>query len=132
MFSFFKKTIKVTFIDDATGDIIGFSEMKREQLPEAFDKPTIMHIADEKWQVVKADPLYDREFVVTKELTLHLRRVERMNPQDIRYTIPTISNELPALADMPLFEDFTLQLHEDDWRQIEFLPIQLLPVIQGK
>jgi hypothetical protein len=130
MLHFFKKTIKVIFIDDATGDTIGISEMRQEQLPEAFDKPTTMQIADKEWQVIKADPIYARDFSTSKKLTLHLRNIENINPQDIRFSIPTISNELPAIVNTTLFHDFTLDLHEDDWRQIEFFPIKLLPVIQ--
>lgn len=130
MFNFFKKTIKVTFINDATGDTIGISEMKQEQLPEAFEKPTTMQIANKEWQVIKANPIYARDFSTSKKLTLHLSNIEHINPQNMRFSIPTISNELPGIVDTALFHDFTLDLHEDDWRQIEFFPIQLLPVIQ--
>jgi hypothetical protein len=130
MFNFFRKSIKVIFINDATGETIGISQMKQEQLPEAFDTPTTMQIADKEWQVIEANPIYAREFSATKKLTLHLRNIEQINPQNIRFSIPTISDELPATADVALFHDFTLNLHEDDWRQIEFFPSSLLPVIQ--
>jgi hypothetical protein len=130
MFNFFKRNIKVVFINDETGDTIGVIEMKREQLPEAFDKPTTMQIADKEWQVVKAEPIYAKEFSANKKLTLRLRSIDRIDIEDIRFSIPTISNELPEMANTTLFSDFTLQLHEDDWRQIEFLPLQVLPRIQ--
>jgi hypothetical protein len=130
MFNFFKKTIKVTFIDDATGDIISISEMKQEQLPEAFDEPATMQVADKEWQIVKADPVYNKDFSASKKLVLHLRSIEYIDPLNIRFSIPTISNDLPLVVDHPLFHDFALDLHEDDWRQIEFFPLQLLPEIQ--
>lgn len=69
-------------------------------------------------------------FLIPKKLTLHLRAIEHVNPQNIRFSLPTISNELPSMIDTSLFHDFTLNLREDDWRQIEFFPIQLLPEIQ--
>lgn len=130
MFNFFKRNIKVVFIDEATGNTIGVSEMKREQLPDAFDKPTTMQIAEKELQVVKADPVHAEDFSASKKLTLHLRSIDHIDPENIRFSIPTISNELPEMVNSTLFCDFTLQLHEDDWRQIEFLPLQLLPKIQ--
>jgi hypothetical protein len=34
------------------------------------------------------------------------------------------------MSDGRVFEDFAIELDEDQWRQIEFLPLTLLPVIQ--
>jgi hypothetical protein len=130
MFNFFKKTIKVTFIDEVTGGTIGLSEMNLDQLPETFDKPTTMQLKEEEWKVTKADPVSANTFSQTKKLTLHLRKLEKIDPQTVRFSIPTISNELPDLNNVALFNDFTLSLHEDDWRQIEFFPMALLPTIQ--
>lgn len=53
-----------------------------------------------------------------------------MNAADVRFSLPTISNDSPALAETSLYHDFILSLHEDDWRQTEFLPAQLLPLIE--
>jgi hypothetical protein len=48
----------------------------------------------------------------------------------ILFAVPAISNEMPEMCDSRLFEDFIIELHEDQWRQIEFLPLTLLPAIQ--
>ena len=41
MFNLFKKsTIRVQFIDANTNETIGVSDMKAEQLPVSFSKPT--------------------------------------------------------------------------------------------
>jgi hypothetical protein len=54
----------------------------------------------------------------------------KIDPQNIRYSIPTISNELPLFSDKYPFYDFTHTIHEDNWRQMEFLPQNELPVIE--
>lgn len=53
-----------------TGETIGISEMKQDQLPEAFDKPTTMQIADKEWRVIKADPIHASDFSNTKKTNI--------------------------------------------------------------
>jgi hypothetical protein len=131
MFKFFKKsTIKVKLIEALDNDLIGEVNLSPSQLPQSFKTSTTMHIGDKDWQVVKAEPEDYSDFYKSGELTLWLRPVETIDPSLIRFSIPTISNELPGVSDSSPFNDFTLTLHEDNWRQIEFLPLSLLPVIQ--
>ena len=121
--------IKVQFIDNFTGQTIGVSEMKAEQLPETFSVETNMHLYDNEWTVEEAIPESSVDFIKTKNLVLKMRKVEYMNPQDILYTLPTISNELPLTTKSVLFTDFEISIHEDDWRQNEFLDKSSLPLI---
>jgi hypothetical protein len=46
------------------------------------------------------------------------------------YSLATTTNELPDLTDSSLFNDFIVEIHEQDWRQTEYLPAGLLPAIQ--
>jgi hypothetical protein len=130
MFSLFVKRVKVTFINNVSGEIIAVSKMKPEQLPESFDKPTTMHLQEDEWTVAKADPVSRKQFAISGNLTLHLDPVDRFDPEKVLFTLPTISSELPGTVESRLFSDFILTLHEDDWRQNEFLPIGLLSTIQ--
>jgi hypothetical protein len=131
MFNLFKKsTIRVQFIDANTQEKIGIADMKEEQLPLSFIKPTTMHLKNEEWQVVKAEPEDAFQFKETKQLTLWLSKFEHIDPNKIRFSIPTISNETPQLTTGNIASDFEITLHEDDWRQIELLPLTLLPTIQ--
>lgn len=127
---FKKNTIKVTFIEVISNETFGIVKMKPEQLPSSFEKPTTIHIEDGDWQVERAEPIHADEFINKRELTLWLNKIIKIDPQNIRYSIPTISNELPSLSDKYQFYDFTHIIHEDDWRQIEFLPQNELPIIE--
>lgn len=122
--------IKVQFIDNFNGQTIGISEMTADQLPETFSVQTTMHIQDEDWNIEEAIPENATEFIQTKSLVLKMRKVEKMNPNDIWFSLPTISNEFPQLVEMTNQTDFDITTHEDDYRQREFLNISSLPVIE--
>ena len=122
--------VKVQFIDSSNGYTIATSEMLAEQLPETFEIQTTMHLNDEDWSIEEAIPAHSKEFIQTKQLTLKMRKVEYVNPQDILYSLPTISNELPQISDSNLFNDFEYSIIEDDWRQNEFLNKSSFPLIE--
>jgi hypothetical protein len=121
--------IKVQFIDNSTGQILGVSEMQADQLPETFSAPTTMHIQDSEWSVEKATPESSVDFIKSKQLVLKLRKIEKINLQDILYTLPTISNEIPQTVDNSKYNDFKVSIHEDDWRQKEFLKPSSFPLV---
>ncbi|NQT15237.1 MAG: hypothetical protein HQ582_20945 [Planctomycetes bacterium] len=43
-----------------------------------------------------------------------------MDPSDILFSTPTLNDALPELADV-LADDACIRMHEDDWRQFEFV-----------
>lgn len=89
-----------------------------------------MHIQDEDWTIEEAIPANSAEFLKTKSLVLKMRKVEKMNPNDIWFSLPTISNEFPELIEMTNQADFDINIHEDDYRQREFLNVSSLPVVE--
>ncbi len=121
--------VAVTFIDQATGQVIGVTKLPSDQLPASFDVATNFTIGTQEWQVATAVPMTSLEFSRTKKLTLRLHKIEYLNPQDIHYTLPTIADELPEMAGTALFSAFELTILEDDWRQNEFLPNAARPLV---
>ncbi|MBN8667251.1 MAG: hypothetical protein J0M30_07060 [Chitinophagales bacterium] len=53
-----------------------------------------------------------------------------MNPNDIWFTTPTISNEFPQLSQKTKETESDIFIHEDDYRQNEFLNQSSLPKIE--
>ena len=100
---------------------MGTSKMPISQLPETFELDTTMNIHDEEWSVQDANPIHSKDFRKTKRLTLRLSKVEYMNPKDLLYSLPTISDELPGTTDSNSFSGESFSILEDDWRQFEFL-----------
>jgi len=122
--------IKVQFIDQSTGDVIGISEMSADQLPKTFSLATTMHIQGDDWSVEEAIPETAIDFIKSKSLILKMRKVEYMNPNDLLFTLPTISNELPEMSGISVFKDFETSMQEDDWRQNEFLNKSSFPLVE--
>lgn len=121
--------VEVTFIDHASGQVIGVSKLPPAELPDTFEVATNFTLGTQEWQVATAVPLTSAEFSRTKKLTLRLNKIEYLNPQDIHYTLPTISDRLPDMSESALFTAFELSLFEDDWRQNEFLPNAARPMV---
>ena len=104
--------------------------MPPEKLPETFEIQTTMHLNDEDWSIVEAIPSHSKDFLESKELTLKMNKVESMNPQDILFSLPTISNEIPQKSPPNIYNDFDFLILEDDWRQNEFLNKSAFPLIE--
>ena len=122
--------IKVQFIDNSNGQTIGVSKMTAEQLPESFSMPTTMHIKDDDWNVEEAIPENSIDFARTKSLVLKLRKVEIMDPNELWFSLPTISNEFPRTVALGKQSEYDIQIHEDDYRQNEFVNTGALPLVE--
>ena len=103
--------------------------MTADQLPETFSAPTTMHILGDDWNVEEAVPENSIDFARTKSLVLKMRKVESMGPHDIWFSLPTISNEFPRIAAPAKRTEYDIQIHEDDYRQKEFLNADALPLV---
>jgi hypothetical protein len=121
--------IQVNFIHNATSESISVTELTPEQLPATFDVATTLTIREQQWSVQEAIPATAAEFTRTGSLTLRLNKIEHVNPEDILYTLPTISNELPDVEETARFQEFELSILADNWRQNEFLPASAAPRI---
>jgi len=73
---------------------------------------------------------FDKLFGRSKKAEHETEKVVTMNPNDIWFTTPTISNEFPQLTPKTKETEFDIFIHEDDYRQNEFLNQSSLPQIQ--
>jgi hypothetical protein len=60
------------------------------------------------------------EYILAGELKLHLRRVQRLDPSKILYSLPSLCDLLPPLDESRRTGD-EFEIHEDDWRQFELV-----------
>jgi hypothetical protein len=111
--------VKVTFIDAETGAIVGQAVLEPAQLPESFAAVTTLHLGSDDWQVAEADPMTRLEYAISGRLLLRLRKVQLIDPKDMLFLLPTIEDLLPSLGEAGV--DSGCRLHEDDWRQWEFV-----------
>jgi len=74
--------------------------------------------------------IFDKLFGRTKRTEKETEKVEMINPNDIWFTTPTISNEFPQIVPLKKQTEFDIQIHEDDYRQNEFLNLSALPIVE--
>jgi hypothetical protein len=117
------RNVSVTLIDDATGAPFATTELPPADLPESFEVETTLHLGEADWSVIRAEPRTRPEYTNSGKLVLRLRRIEQVNLSDILFSLPSVCDGLPAIGDQPLSGDECL-LHEDDWRQFEFVSRQ--------
>ncbi|QRN93872.1 hypothetical protein JRI60_32545 [Archangium violaceum] len=122
-------TIQVQFIDANTGQSLGETEMPADKLPPSFDDVAALQIDDKPYEVVSAEPRTAAEYRQTGTVRLMLRAKSlptAVNPRDILFSLPTLCDALPALDEGSTKQGLNvLELHEDDWRQIEFVALTL-------
>jgi hypothetical protein len=118
------RTVAVEFVDVSTGVSFARSDIPAEQLPVIFTANTTLTLAGQSWTVVRAEPPTAAEFSASGRLVLTLSRV---TPQDILYSLPTLCERLPAIAEAASDLD-PLSLHEDDWQQVELISADLASV----
>jgi hypothetical protein len=129
--AWFKSQIDVTLINDATGEILGVTRMPPANLPESFEVATTLHLGEEEWSVVDAQPQTRQAYSKSKRLLLRLRRIEMVDPRTILFSLPSICKVIPKLGEEKLAGN-ELQIAEDDWRQVEFVSAELAPAVDDE
>ncbi|MBO0803191.1 MAG: hypothetical protein J2P25_08975 [Nocardiopsaceae bacterium] len=125
--------VKVIFIDGADGGEVGRSNLPADQLPETFGAGTNVDIDGTSWLVERAEPESAAQWRASRTLTLTLRRASSpaVPARDILFSLPSICDVLPAVADNQSRAD-ALEIHEDDWRQVEMVADSLSGMIQSE
>jgi hypothetical protein len=120
----FSLNIEVTFIDDLTDESLGVTQIAANNLPDLFEKDTTINLSGVDWNVLNARPKTRAQYTKSKHLILWIRRVEEVNPSNIRYSLPSICKVVPEVNSRSL-SGSELILAEDDWRQFELISHQL-------
>ncbi len=125
--------IDVQFFEPQAGRPFATTKSPIEQLPDTFEIRTTLHIGDDEWRIVSADPSSKSDFRKTGKLKLTLVKVrtEWIAPRDILYSLPTISNDIAGLEPAGSLEN-TLVVHEDDWRQSEVVSSRFASLIDSE
>lgn len=112
--------IQLTLIDDTTDIVLAEEGIGASALPDSFRAETTLNIGGNNWWVVEAEPTTREEYEESRRLVLRLRRIESVESREVRFSLPTLCDLLPPTEGPPI-EGTELLLHEDDWRQIEFV-----------
>ncbi len=92
--SWFSRKVNLTLVDDATGAVFASSMMPPGDLPDSFIINTTLHLGDDDWSVIHAEPETKAEFTKSGKLTLRLRKVQVMTPEAISFSQLDITERL--------------------------------------
>ncbi|MFF3561298.1 hypothetical protein ACFYXS_14775 [Streptomyces sp. NPDC002574] len=125
------EVVRVVLVDAGTGQEFARTELSAGQLPDSFEPATRLDLGGEPWTVVRADPPTATEFLASGSLVLVLRRIEQVDPREIRYSLPTFFDPLPP-AEAPTGTGEPFVIHEDDWRQTEMVSRRLAGQVEAE
>ncbi len=131
-FGFGKSKVQMTVINADDGTIIVKAAQRPEDIPESFDKFTTIHLGEEEFQVLEADPLDRVNYTKSGKLTLKVRKVEEVSTKDIFFSLPTICDYIGAIIPAETQGKQILEMHEDDWRQVELISKSLSSKIDSE
>jgi hypothetical protein len=114
-------TVRVDFINGRDNAVIGTSDVPLAQLPESFRVSTTLNLAGKQWSVSSATPPDKVDFARTGQLRIVLSEIMHSPPGEILFSLPTISDDCGQATGNVLPHDGHFQIHEDDWRQVEFV-----------
>lgn len=113
-------TIWVQFFESGQKQPFAEAKMPIDQLPDTFQIDTTLTIQGEQWRVSHAEPNAKPQFRKTGTLQIFLAKDQAtiLGTENIRFTIPSISNDIAGVVPASTLENVFV-VHEDDWRQIE-------------
>lgn len=114
--------VRVEFVDNDTGQVVGHSQLLRSHLP---DVPSRMKIGSDEWVVVTVQPGAASEVEEGGTLRLTVRRVVQLDTEELLFSAPTLCDRVPPLARGSRRGGTVLEVPEDDWRQVELVSLTL-------
>lgn len=123
--------VRIQLIRASDGLALGEDEVPAESLPERFDAvDTHVSVGDTQYRVVGADPSERARIEESGHLRLLLAPVEATDPTKVRFSAPTLEAQSPVFAQGPA--DEAIALHEDDWRQNEFVTASQRELVEAE
>lgn len=125
-----KGVIEVKFYEGKSEVPFAASNVPIEQLPDTFEIDTIMHLGEDDWRVLGAEPAEKTKFKKSGKLNLYMAKSEitQIDPNELLYSLPTISNDIAGVENTESLENVAV-FREDDWRQFEFVMSSYEPTI---
>lgn len=124
------KKNRVTLIRASTKEKIGDYKFREEQLPEKFDKPTLLEAGGKVWRIIEANLVRESSYLFSKRLVLTVEDPGLLDLPGL-FTVPSSAYGALSYVEKNAGENiFTLT--PDDWRQFEFLRVDQIALIQAE
>ena len=127
----FSKKTTVILIHAESREVINTHVINNFLLPEEFNKPTILEIVDTCWRVVKVGNYIPGSYFRVPKISLYVTHQDTPLAENT-FLVPTkaVFDEAYIKCATPSFNDFILSLTNDEWLQLEFVPLENINLIQ--
>lgn len=126
----FPKKARIKLVHAISGRELIPHSIKSSEIPEVFNKPTLLNINNQNWRIIEAEIIKEESYFSPKILVLHIIEPELHN-QGNKYLIPTKMSAPELTESPPIKGHVTLNMDIDDWQQIGLFPSSALTEIQG-
>ncbi len=113
-------TIRIEFVDAASGRPVGRTDVPRKDLPSGFGRQESVEIEGRPYAIERCEPSEIDDLASLKSVRLFVRPIRPVDPADILCSLPTICDPIPPVV-RTACGPRVLRLHEDDWRQVELV-----------
>jgi hypothetical protein len=127
-----REEIVLEFLDADSGRPLYRTDSLPADLPDSFRAPQSVQIQGVEHDVVRAVPADAAEFRRTRRLKLWVRKRVFVPLNRLLFSLPTISDRLPAAATAPGGGRDLLVLPADGWRQVEFVSAEQRSVVEAE
>ena len=123
--------VRVVLLDADDGTEVASMQMPAGQLPASLQPGTELYVDDGIWEITRAEPADVAYAVASGKLAIWARRIELVTSTGILFSTPTIC-EVLAPTDPTASTTGLWLLHEDDWRQIEWIHRSLIDIVTAE
>lgn len=123
------KKVKVVLINANSNEKLGEYKVSEDKLPAIFDKPTVLEIGGKAWRIIRVHILRESSYLFSRKIEIFVESPDLFDPGG-RFLIPTKSFSEFTIKKNISGELTGLRLEAEDWRQLEFLPVHQLDLIQ--
>ena len=129
-----ERELEVILIDAESGQAFSHTRFGLDTLLGRLASPTTFFIHGELWDVETADPSTRAGLVERGSVRLTVRRQKSLPAatpvRDLRSSMSSLCNALPPMTSQPMVMCAPyLKLHEDVWRDVEFVADRAQPAI---
>lgn len=116
-----KKNINVEYVEAGKRSPMSTAKVPVDSLPDVFVIDSPMEYNGKKWTIVAAVPDSKEDFAKSGKVQVFLSKlVELVPPSGASFSLPTICEEIGLVRPAALSDNLFV-VHEDDWRQVEFV-----------
>lgn len=125
-----KKQVNVQYIEVGKKSPFKSAKVSTADLPEVYELDSSLTLDGREWTVVAAVPDTREEFAKSGKLDIFLSAKAQFKvPDNVLFSLPTINDEIGVVKARDTTGDI-FTVHEDDWRQQEFVARKHLEMVR--